>query len=247
MDLTDAEIDEARKDRIQCHEIQVNGSQSIIKRIESGEFGEEKKNDLETHHGIEIEERRNLEYAKTVPFVRSTKIPVRVPLYNVWNDCYFDEKKTAFITFRKFRDGLGPETLAAQKELNPDGIGVAFSWNDVRFKYGYPAIVNRGKDGHYRASLLCTLAEEMITDDLVIALYALQRDLGRDDLVDMGNVYYETEAPRRIGGKFFKLTEKEREIGLKYLPWLAYTNNPDIPWIKPYKIIPLNEEQVAKP
>ena len=60
----------------------------------------------------------------------------------------------------------------------------------------------------------------------------------------MGNVYYETEAPRRIGGKFFKLTEKEREIGLKYLPWLVFTNNPDIPWIKPYKIIPLNEEQV---
>lgn len=242
--LSEKEIEEARKERIHVHENEVAHAQDMIKRIENGEFGEERKNKLGVHHKLEEEERQNSEYVKTIPFVRSAKVPSHIPLHFVWNDCYYDSKKNAFITFRKFRNGIGPKTQANQKDLNPDGDGVAFGWNDLTFKYGYPAIVERGKDGHYRASLLCTLAEEMITDDLVIALHALQRDLGRDDLVNMGNVYYETEAPRRIGGKFFKLTEKEREIGLKYLPWLVFTNNPDIPWIKPYKIIPLNEEQV---
>ena len=51
------------------------------------------------------------------------------------------------------------------------------------------------------------------------------------------SVYYETEAPRWIGGSFFKVTDAERKIALRYLMWIQATNDPNVPWIKPMEII----------
>ena len=247
VELTEKEVAEARKERIRIYEKELKKTQDIITRVENDDFPKDEKDRLDSLRMIEITDKENLEYVKTMPFVRSAKVPSHIPLHFVWNDCYYDKEKATFITFRKFRDGLGPKTLAGQKKLNPSGEGVAFDWRDIRFLYSYPTVVGKTKDGNYKASLLCTLSEEMITNELVIRLYAAQRGMEKNDWVDKTDVYYETEAPRRIGGKFFKLTEKEREIGLKYLPWLVFTNNPDIPWIKPYKIIQFDKEQAVKP
>ena len=237
VELTDEEIDEARKDRLGRVERRIANIRNAINGLEEkNELTQEEKDDLKRFHFLEVRDTGNKKRMEAMPFVRSTRIPAHIPLTAVWNDCYFDDERKLFVTFRRFRHGLGPKTLANQKKLNPSGEGTVFTPSEVEFLHGYPAI-NMKKDGYYTASLLCTMAEEMITEELVLALLNTHTSWEDRAEVSMGYVWYETEAPRWIGGRFFKFTDTEREKALKYTPWLKTTNDPDIQWIKPYKII----------
>ncbi len=221
-----------------CHfGSELGKTQETIRGIEAGEIEDDGIGGWKL---LEEAEKNNLECARTMPFVRSAKVPAHIQLAHVWNDCYYDEKRKIFATFRRFPNGVGCETRAKQDQPGYDGEGMAFGWKDVRFRYGYPTVTANDKKGLYCSSMLCTMSEEMITDDLVISLLRLHDDLGRSDL---DTVYYETEAKRWIGGRFFKLTDAERRIGLKYLAWLQATNNPDIPWTRPMEFIRLDEEE----
>ena len=211
---------------------------------------------------------RDLECTKTRPFLRSDKIPDYIPLCDVWNDCYYDDTKDIYVTFRKFRNGLGPKTLAMQAKLDYDGDGVAFAGDEVCFRYGYPVIYgDTVPGGQYFGdendtvricSMLCTASENMITDDMFLDMFDLVRVTNQDGQICARNIddvhnnqsmyeplmdidiaqtlYYETEAPRWIGGGFFKLTNAERRIGLKWLPWLTITNESSIAWTNPMKL-----------
>ena len=236
--LNDNDVERARHIRVLHFESELAKTQETIRKIEAGET----ENDgIRGWKSLEAAEKHNLECARTMPFVRSTKVPAHIQLTHVWNDCYYDEKRKIFVTFRRFPNGVGPETHANQGKLGYEGEGIAFGWKDVDFEHGYPVLVGKTKDGHSCYSLLCTLTEEMITDELVISLFKIHHDLGRKDL---SPVFYETEAPRWIGGRFFKITDAERRIGLRYMPWLQATNNPDVPWIKPMESVQLEERVV---
>ncbi len=221
----------ARNFRVNYFQSELKYTQERIRAIEAGEMEDD---GISGWKALANTKSKNLECAKTMPLVRSAKVPAHVSLTNVWNDCYFDEQKKIFVTFRRFQDGVGPETHANQAKIGYEGEGIAFRLEDVRFKHGYPAILGKTKNGNVCSSLLCTLSEEMITDDLVISLFRVQGDLGRDDL---HSVYYETEAPRWIGGSFFKVTDAERKIALRYLMWIQATNDQNVPWLKPMEII----------
>lgn len=237
VDLTDAEIDEAREDRLGRVGQRLRDLQNVISDLERKDRLDQDEKDrlkrLQFHKTVDAGNKRCME---AMPFVRSTRIPAHVPLTAIWNDCYFDSKRKLYVTFRRFRNGLGSKTLANQKKLNLGGKGTVFPTNEVDFCYGYPALKMK-KDGYWTASLLCTLSEEMITDELVLALLNTHTSWENKEEMAMGYVWYETEAPRWIGGSFFKFTDAEREKVLKYTPWLKTTNDPEIPWIKPYKIV----------
>ena len=239
VDLTDEEIDEARKDRLSRVERRISNIRNAINDLEKKkDLNEEEKRTLKDSRFLETVDIGNKKRMEAMPFVRSTRIPSHIPLTAVWNDCYFDDERKLFVTFRRFRHGLGPKTLANQKKLNLGGEGTVFPPSEVEFRHGYPALKMK-KDGYYTASLLCTMAEEMITEELVLALLSTHTSWEDKEEVSMGYVWYETEAPRWIGGSFFKFTDAEREKVLKYTPWLKTTNDPEIPWIKPYNIIPV--------
>ena len=44
---------------------------------------------------------KNIDYVDKMHITRYYKIPETIPVGNVWNDCYFDESRNAFVTFRK--------------------------------------------------------------------------------------------------------------------------------------------------
>ncbi len=235
--LDDNDIERARHVRVRHFESELEKTQGAIRGIEAGEIEDD---GIGGWRLLEETEKMNLECAKAMPFVRSARVPAHIQLAHVWNDCYYDEKRKMFVTFRRFPNGVGRETRAKQDGLGYVGEGMAFGWKDVRFRYGYPTVTAKDKNGLYCSSLLCTMSEEMITEDLVISLFRIHDDLGRSDL---DTVYYETEAKRWIGGRFFKITDAERRIGLKHLAWLRATNNPDIPWIRPMEFIRLEEKE----
>ncbi len=247
IELTGKEIWEARKDRLErIGRILGNIRKEVTRLQQKKELDQEEQKDLKRALFHQTAAAKNERCITSMPFVRSAKVPAHVPLTMVWNDCYFDNKRKLYVTFRRFRNGLGPETLADQKKLNPDGEGTVFPIDMVDFRHGYPAIEVKTEDGHYTASLLCTMAEEMITEELVTALLGTHVSWDNSEEAYMGRVWYETEATRWIGGGFFKMTDAEREKAIKHIPWLKNTNDPGIPWTKPYKIIPLNEGQAAK-
>ena len=229
--LSAADMDSARNIRAVHFEGRLEKVQAKIRAGEAGEIDPERLPNLKL---LETDYKKNLECTKTMPFIRSAKVPVHVELANVWNDCYYDNSKGIYVTFRRFPNGIGPETQANQAKLGYEGEGVAFPRKNVRFRHGYPTISGETKDGTTCNSMLCTMTEEMITDDLIIALFGLERDLTNANAYE---IYYETEAPRWIGGKYFKLTDAERRIGLRYISWLQSTNSPDVPWIKKMEII----------
>ena len=245
---TEKEIVEARKDRLErIGRILGNIRKEVNRLQKKKELDQKEQKDLKRFIYHQTVATGNEKCMMSMPFVRSAKVPARIPLTAVWNDCYFDDKRKLYVTFRKFRNGLGPKMLANQKELNPDGEGTVFPIDMVDFRYGYPAIEVKTEDGHYTASLLCTMAEEMITEELVTALLGTHVSWDNNEEAYMGRVWYETEATRWIGGSFFKLTDAEREKAIKHIPWLRNTNDQDIPWIKPYKIIQFDKEQAVKP
>ena len=247
VELDPAEIEKARQPNVRLYQGMLDSVREDIKNIEVGEM----EDDINLCKREEQSYARNLEYFKTMPIVRSTKIPEHIPLKHVWNDCYYDEKKEIYVTFRMFVNGVGQETLANQAKLGYDGDGLAFAKKDVTFVFGRPALKGDGKDGWSRYSILCTLTEEMITEELVLAMFGLVYGIGKSgssevclsmfaekyiqgyslDTTSYPTIYYETEAPRWIGGRYFKLTNAERRAGMKYLWWLLPTNNPELGWI----------------
>ena len=235
--LDDADIAQARQERAGIFSRRSREVRSDIKKLQEDKT-DKQEGRLRALQRMESVYRANARHCKTIEIVRSARVPAHISLRAVWNDCYYDGKRGLFVTFRRFPGGLGPETLAAQERLNPGGDGTVFAARDVDFCYGYPAVNGVAVDGTYRGSILCTMSEEMITEDLVAALFGTQPRKGARDLRLMGPVYYETEAPRWIGGRLFRLTDAEREKGLRHVPWLANTNDPGIPWIRPMRIVP---------
>ena len=241
--LADADVAKARKDRLGCAERRLAGIRSAISDLEGREkLSRAEKDDLGRFRFLEVRDAWNKKCMGAMPFVRSARIPPHVPLAAVWNDCYFDCERRLFVTFRRFCGGLGPKTLENQKKLNSGGEGVAFPAGEVDFCHGCPSIEQKAEDGDWTSSLLCTMAEEMITDELVRALMGTRASWGDRGEAHMGRVWYETEAPRWIGGSFFKITDAEREKAFEYTPWLKATGDPGVPWIKPYRAIPAADQ-----
>lgn len=54
-----------------------------------------------TKQEIQITE-KNLECSKEMKVIRSDKVPSNVEDHNVWNDCWYDEEKKAFVTFNQY-------------------------------------------------------------------------------------------------------------------------------------------------
>lgn len=237
--LADSDVREARKDRLGRAERRLASIRNAINDLEGREgLSRAEKDDLGRFRFLEVRDAWNKKCIESMPFVRSARIPPHVPLAAVWNDCYFDGERRLFVTFRRFCGGLGPKTLGNQKKLNPGGEGIVFPAGEVDFCHGYPSIGQKAEDGDWTSSLLCTMAEEMVTGGLVLALMGTCASWEDKEEAHMGRVWYEAEAPRWIGGSFFKLTDAEREKAFRYTPWLKATNDSGVPWIKPHRIIP---------
>jgi len=154
--------------------------------------------------------RKNLEYSKTIPINRSNKVPKNISDYNVWNDCWYDEERKAFVTFNKyFEESTNARTRDIQLQYDKEtsvNSGIIIEEEKIQFRFGYPAIMQKDSDNKDVLFLLSTLTDDMLTKEIVVA--RLRPKSLEDSLL------YETESEPwiAIGTRGQRLCEKENEI-----------------------------------
>lgn len=87
--------------------------------------------------------------------VRSEKVPSDIPDHNVWNDCWYDEKRKAFVTFnQRFEKVPNARTRDIQvqydKETGNPNSGIIVPDEKIQLMYGYPSLlVTNAKPGFH--------------------------------------------------------------------------------------------------
>jgi len=169
-----------------------------------------------TKQDIQITE-KNLECAKEMSMIRSDKVPSNVADHNVWNDCWYDEKRKLYVTHCKyFKEIPGakdrPHQIQYAKETGNEGIVIVPE--DVKFRFGYPAIKQNDLKGREVWFILPTITDEMLTDTIVLSR------IKPKSLQDA--VLYDTQSEQwiTVGTDGFSMCEKENEISdkLKLFP-----------------------------
>ncbi len=160
---------------------------------------------------------KNIEYVDEIQITRSYKIPESISNGNVWNDCYFDESRNAFVTFRKKfveESTRKPREIQGQfEEEMGTNCGIIIPEERITFRFGYPVIANTNQDGKHVWSILCTLTDDMLTEEIVLAKLKSRKDKSDDE-----SAIYDTVSKQWLGGDL-KMSEKEYEIGHKNKIW----------------------------
>ncbi len=162
---------------------------------------------------------KNLECSKTIPIIRSDKVPYDLLDHNVWNDCWYDEVRNAFVTFNQRLEKVSnARTREIQvqydNEIGADS-GIILEEEKIEFRYGYPSILRENQDGNPVWFLLPTITDNMLTQEIVKGRFRPQSD--------NESVLYRTESEPWIEVLNTKLTEKEYELACEVIPYLVKT------------------------
>ena len=153
--------------------------------------------------------KKNLEYSKTISIIHSDKVPKNIPDYNVWNDCWYDEKRNLFVTFNQyFMESKDVWTRPHQKQYTKEtGIkAVIILPEQIEFRFGCPSMLQKDSKGRDTWFLLSTLSDSMLTEEIV---KARAKPTSNEEAI-----LYETESEQwiTIGTDGFRMCEKENEI-----------------------------------
>ncbi len=164
--------------------------------------------------------KKNLECAEEMPIVRSDKVPKNVLDHNVWNDCWYDEKKKAFVTFNEyFAESTNARTREIQiqydKENRNTDSGIIIEDGKIKFRFGYPVIQSKNQDGQVAWCMLSTLQEKMLTKEIV------KGKLNSES--DDKSIFYVTDSKPWIEVLGTKLSEREYELACEVVPYLVKT------------------------
>ena len=113
IELSESDIEQTKKDYIGRFQKLIDSNQQIEQELEpkldeikdDDPNKQQKKMDLlsqinKTRENTRVYQ-KNIEYVNAMPITRSYKIPENISNGNVWNDCYYDESRKAFVTFDK--------------------------------------------------------------------------------------------------------------------------------------------------
>ena len=164
--------------------------------------------------------KKNFECAKEMPIIRSDKVPVNIPDHNVWNDCWYDEKRKAFVTFNQRLEKIpNARTREIQiqydKEIGVSQSGIILEDEKIEFRYGYPVILRENQDGNPVWFLLPTMTDNMLSKQVVKGRFRPQSN--------NESVIYKTESEEWIEVLNTKLSEREYEIACEVVPYLVKT------------------------
>lgn len=243
IELSKSDVEQSKKkyiDRfqklIELNQIKEKESESKLDEIKNEDPDKQKKRlDMlseinKARENVRVYQ-RNIEYVDEMQITRSYKIPEKIPNGNTWNDCYFDESRDAFVTFRKkFIDESIRKPRKIQKQFEENmgtNCGVIIPEERITFRFGYPVIANTNQDGKHVWSILCTLTDDMLTEEIVLSKLKSRKDKTNDK-----SAIYETVSEQWLGGDL-KMSEKEYEIGHKNKIWRCTEPLPEkIKWQK---------------
>ncbi len=169
---------------------------------------------------------KNLECSKTIPIIRSNKVPSNIPDHNVWNDCWYDEERKLYVTFNEyFMEGEDvwkrPHQIQYQKNTGINGVIILPQ--QIEFRFGYPSVIQKDSNNHDTWFLIPTLTDDMLTDTIVKARLRPESE--------EKSVLYKPQSEQwiTIGTKGLRLCERENEISDK---------------LKLYPIVPIEELKI---
>ena len=162
---------------------------------------------------------RNLECSKNMTIIRSDKVPSNIPDHNIWNDCWYDEERKAFVTFNKyFEESTNARTRDIQVKYDKEmGVnsGIIIEEEKIQFRFGYPTIVQKDARERNVQYILPTLSDLMITTQMVESRF---KPKTQDEAI-----LYSVESEEWIEVLGTKLSEIEYVLACEVLPHLVKT------------------------
>ena len=163
--------------------------------------------------------KKNLECFKTMNVTRSDKVPSNVEDHNVWNDCWYDEERKAFVTLNsRFEEASNSRTREIQIQYDKkigSNSGIIIPEDKIQFMYGYPTILSKDQDNNPVWHILSTMTEMMLTEMIVKSRLAPRSH--------EESTIYETESDSWIDVLGTNLTEREYELSCQVVPHLVKT------------------------
>ena len=161
---------------------------------------------------------QSIECAKVLPVVRDPKVPKDIPDHDVWNDCWYDEERKAFVTLNQYFKKL-PNTRTRDIQIQYDegntDLGIIIEKEKIQFIDGYPSILREVTDGSTTGYFLPTITENMLSSKIV-------KDKFRPSS-NIESVLYTTESEAWIEALGTNLTEREYLLACEVMPHLVKT------------------------
>jgi hypothetical protein len=160
-----------------------------------------------------------IKFVKTQIFFRNSNIPKSIPDEHVWNDCWYDKTRKAYITFNEyFYEIPNARTRDIQKKYEQElitNLWIVLEEEKIQFRFGYPSILQKDVKGNPIWYSYATLYDEMLTSGIV---------KGKIQPENQNKAYYYTvgsEAWISVLGRY--LTEKEYMFAQEFMPFMSKT------------------------
>jgi len=166
-------------------------------------------------HGLS----ESIEVTKNIIFFRNPNIPTSIPDEHVWNDCWYDETRMAYITFNEYFYSIpNARTRNIQKKYEQElitNLGIIIEEEKIQFRFGHPSILQKDVEGNPIWYSYATLYDEMLTSGIV---------KGKLQPENQNKAYYYTvgsEAWISVLGRY--LTEQEYLFAQEFMPFMSKT------------------------
>ena len=158
-----------------------------------------------------------IEYSKNTEYFRHPNIPSSIPDEHIWNDCWYDEPRKAWVTLNQyFYEAKNVMDREIQIKYNQENItlpGVIVEEEKIQFKNGLPSILGKDYKQNPTWYSYATLYDVMLTKEIVKGkLFAETQEEGY--LYTPGSDTYIS-----ILGTY--LTEQEYEFAKEFHPFMS--------------------------
>jgi len=160
-----------------------------------------------------------IDVTKNAVFFRNPNIPTSIPDEHVWNDCWYDETRKAYITFNKyFYEIPNARTRDIQKKYEEElitNLGIIIEEEKIQFRFGYPSVLQKDIEEKPIWYSYATLYDEMLTLDIV---------KGKLQPENQNKAYYYTVGSEpwiSVLGRY--LTEQEYLYAQEFMPFMSKT------------------------
>ena len=158
-----------------------------------------------------------IEYSKNTEYFRHPNIPQSIPDEQVWNDCWYDEPRKAWVTLNDYFYQLpNAKTRDIQIKYQNENItnpGLIIEEERIEFRKGVPSILRKDDKNIPTWYSLATLYDVMLTKEMAKGkIYAETQEEG---------YLYTTGSDAYISILGGYLTEQEYEFAKEFHPFMV--------------------------
>ena len=164
--------------------------------------------------------RKATDYSKNTEYFRHPNIPQTIPDEHIWNDAWYDEKRSAWVTlndyFFQLENSRDKDIQIKYETENITSVGIIIEKEKIQFRCGLPSILQKDDKGQPTWYALPTLYDVMLTEEIVKGTFYPKKQK---------NAYLYTtgsEAWISVLGRY--LTDQEYLIACEFMPGLVKTS-----------------------